>query len=146
ATLNKDFVLRFSTGASRETLARAYTDGEFTVITVEPPSDMRPEHSTECGAGIPRDVVFAIDISGSMKGPKLDAARRALSTALHGLNLGDCFRIMAFDNRLEMFSPRFVEYSDRTLMQADCWIAALEARGGTEILPALTEALAGETP
>jgi Ca-activated chloride channel family protein len=74
------------------------------------------------------------------------AAKAALTAALHGLMPGDRFRLVAFDDRLEVFRAEFVDYTDATLSAADAWIAALEARGGTEMLPAIQNALAGATP
>ncbi len=60
---------------------RACSDGVYTMVIVDPP--------TVPQAVIPRDAVFLIDISGSMEGTKLEAAKQALSAALHGLVSGD---------------------------------------------------------
>lgn len=138
ATLNKDFALRYS-GAAEQLGARAFTDGRYSLVVVEGP--------TGFGApALPRDVVFVIDISGSMHGAKLLAAQRALIAALHALMPGDRFQLLAFDDRLERFAADFTPYDDSSLARADRWVAALRARGGTEMAPALTAALAGGTP
>jgi hypothetical protein len=91
----------------------------------------------------PRDVVFAVDISGSMEGVKLEAAKLAVITALRGLDAGDRFRLIAFDTRIEVFSPRFTDYTQENLAEAERWIRRLRSRGGTEILRPLVEALGG---
>lgn len=136
ATLDRDFVLAFRLGEALG--SRAWTDGVATMVVVEPP---------ELGGDpLPRDAVFVVDISGSMQGEKLDAAKKALIAALHGLVAGDRFQLLAFDDGLERFAPDFVPYDDRSLARADAWVAALEARGGTVMLPALQQALAGEVP
>jgi Ca-activated chloride channel family protein len=137
ATLNRDFVLSFTTADPDHATTRAWTDGRFTAVLVEPPAQALPR-------ALPRDAVFVVDISGSMAGPKMEAAKRALQSALHGLVPGDRFRLIAFDNQVERFRPGFVSYDDRSLAEADRWIGALDARGGTEMLPALEEALGGE--
>jgi Ca-activated chloride channel family protein len=139
ATLDRDFVLAFSTGDDQATAARAWTDGRFTLVTVDPPVVAMPD-------ALPRDAVFVLDISGSMGGAKLDAAKQALTGALHGLVPGDRFLLIAFDDRLEFFQQGFSDYNDRTLAQADRWIGNLSARGGTEMLPAIAAALKGEPP
>lgn len=138
-TLDRDFILEFSTAAAEVVDTRAYTDGAYTVVVVEPPTDL-PDTI------VPRDAVFAVDISGSMAGSKLDAAKAALSSALHGLRLGDRFRLLAFDDRPEVFHTDFLDYTDDNVQAADAWIAALEARGGTAMLEALQECFAGDTP
>ncbi len=136
ATLNKDFILWFAAASTNESALRAYTDGEYTIVVVEPPADASME-------SIPRDAIFLIDTSFSMSGTNMEAAKRALSAALHGLESADRFRLLAFDSELEAFSAEFLEYNDRTLADADHWIKRLVAAGGTEILPAVKESLAG---
>ncbi len=139
ATLDRDFVLWFAAGLPDRPSACAFTDGQYTLVTVEAPGRV-------VAPGFPRDVVLVIDVSGSMEGAKLEAARRAVSTALHGLQLGDRFRIIAFNDRLASFRGKFVKYGNETLLAADTWLAQLDAQGGTEMLPALRAALAGHTP
>ncbi len=139
ATLDRDFILSWTSGEPESVATRAWTDGAHTLIVVEPPAGL-------AAATLPRDAVFVIDISGSMEGVKLRAAKLALRTALHGLAPGDRFRLLAFDDRLEPMSPDFLDYADQTLARADRWIDALRARGGTEMLPALQDALSGAPP
>ncbi|MFT5458460.1 MAG: Ca-activated chloride channel family protein, partial [Myxococcota bacterium] len=139
ATLDRDFVLAFATGEAERPAARAWTDGSYTVVSVEPPTAAFPDP-------LPRDAVFVVDISGSMRGRKMDAAKQALTTALHGLDSGDRFQLIAFDDRIERFSAELVPYDGVALARADAWIAALDARGGTVMAPALQAALAGERP
>lgn len=138
ATLNKDFILSFSTGDDQEASLRAWTDGNYTLAVVEPPLK-------KISDSVPRDAVFVVDISGSMSGAKLDAAKKALITAVHGLLPGDRFKLVAFDDRIELFKKDFVDFNDQTLAAADKWIENLRARGGTEMLPAIKESLSGNT-
>ena len=139
ATLNKDFILEFSTADTAAPVTRAWTDGAHTLVLLEPPSGVVAQ-------GLPRDAVFAVDISGSMQGEKLQAAKAAVLGALHGLRTGDRFKLIAFDDRVERFASDFSVYNDRNLTKADAWIEALESRGGTEMLEAIQESLAGTTP
>ena len=139
ATLDRDFVLEFGTAAAADTEPRAWTDGAHTLVVLNPPSAGFPE-------ALPRDAVFVVDISGSMGGTKMVAAKRALQSALRGLLPGDRLRVIAFDDRVESFHPDFLPFDDATLQRAEAWIGALQPRGGTEMLPPIREALAGETP
>lgn len=139
ATLDRDFILTWTTTSADRTDARAFTDGAYTLVVVNPPGSALP-------APIPRDAVFVVDISGSMDGGKMEAAKRALISALHGLLPGDRFRIVAFDDRVEHFRKTFATYDDASLHAAEAWVARLEPRGGTEMLPAIQSALEDDTP
>jgi Ca-activated chloride channel family protein len=135
ATLNRDFVLAFTTAGADRAASRAWTDGRYTAVLVEPPAGSAPRT-------LARDAVFVLDVSGSMQGVKMEAAKRALTTALHGLLPGDRFRLIAFNHQVTAFRPGFTPYDDRSLADADRWVASLVPDGGTEMLPALQEALA----
>ncbi len=138
ATLDRDFVLRYETAEPDRPALRAWTDGRHSMVLLDPPSDARPP-------AIPRDATYVIDRSGSMRGSKMDAARAALSATLHGLNPGDRFRLIAFDDRLERFGAGngagLLDYDQESLEAADRWIAGIDARGGTRMLPAIQAAL-----
>jgi Ca-activated chloride channel family protein len=161
AQLDRDFVLRFETAAEDRPRLSAWTDGRYCLALVEPPA-------LDSGPSLPRDAVFVLDRSGSMAGAKMDAAKLALSLALHGLAPGDRFMLLAFDNQLDRFawgknqpstasqslaasefelhSDAFVAYDQASLDAADSWVDRIEARGGTEMLPAIQAALGGSTP
>lgn len=134
ATLDRDFVLSVVSGAPSANGVRAWTDGTHTAVVVEPPAVVTPD-------ALPRDAVFVVDISGSMQGRKMAAAKLALKTALHGLMPQDRFLIIAFDNRVEHFRSSFCPVDDGHIAAADAWIDALQARGGTVMAPALKAAL-----
>ena len=140
ATLDRDFVLAVTFGDAESAGARAWTDGTHTVLVLEPPSDALPPT-------LPRDAVFVVDISGSMGGRKMQAAKLALQTALHGLMPHDRFLLIAFDDRVELCKRQFMPVTDDSLAMADQWIDRLRARGGTVMAPALEKALTlGRTP
>lgn len=133
ATCDRDFVLGIWPRAQPRPAVRAFTDGQHTAVFVEPPAG-----SPAC---LPRDAVFVIDVSGSMQGAKLEAARRALAAALHGLSEGDRFRLISFSDDLDEFAKGYTDYGQAALESADAWIARLQTRGGTEMLPAVVAAL-----
>ncbi len=138
ARCDRDFVLALTWADTRAVRTRACTDGGYTLVHIEAP--------LEAPRVLPRDAIFVVDISGSMAGSKMDAAKRALTAALHGLTSGDRFQLIAFDDRIELHAPDFVAYDAGSLAKADRWVAALRPRGGTEMLPAIGEALKGTTP
>lgn len=87
------------------------------------------------------EVVFVIDRSGSMGGSSMDEARTALRLCLRQLREGDRFAIVAFDDSVEAFAPQMVPFTQATLQRADAWLSSVDARGGTEMLVPLMQAL-----
>jgi Ca-activated chloride channel homolog len=91
---------------------------------------------------LPRqDVVFLIDVSGSMDGSSIDEARAALRLGLRHLREGDRFNVLAFNESIHPFSSAPAVYSQSSLERADAWVTALRANGGTELLAPLVEAV-----
>lgn len=93
------------------------------------------------GTRTPLDVVFVLDRSGSMAGTAMVAARKALRLCLRHLRDGDRFGVVAFDDRCDLLASKLQPLGEKTLAQADRWIAGIDARGGTELLQALQAAL-----
>jgi Ca-activated chloride channel family protein len=91
---------------------------------------------------LPREMLFVFDRSGSMGGESIVQARNALRACLRALNPGDSFNIFAFDNFVERLAPTPLPFTQANVDAADRFIAGIEARGGTEIVAALAEALA----
>jgi Ca-activated chloride channel homolog len=138
--LNRDFILRFRIGdddrplVSAVAVADAAGDEGTYVVTVQSPQAPTPP---------PRDVIILLDRSGSMQGWKMVAARRAAARIVDSLSSIDRFTVLAFDNVLEHPDEgNLLPASDRRRYQAVEWLSRLEARGGTEMLPAVERALA----
>ncbi len=109
----------------------------FALITLSPPaSAMGSAHA------IPRDVVFAIDVSGSMNGKKIDQAREAGKQVLHSLSRADRFHFIDFSSDVRSFRNGWTMATSENIRAAERYLDGLEAEGGTNIAGALTEALA----
>jgi len=141
--LNRDFLLRFPVAAAELGTSVLFSPaaegkpGTF-ALTIAPPALE--------GAALPRprDVVFVLDRSGSMSGWKMVAARRAVGRLIDTLLDHDRFVVLAFDDRIEYAphaNPRLVEATNRCRWQMLEWLGMLDARGGTEMGPALEEAI-----
>lgn len=89
-----------------------------------------------------RELLFVFDRSGSMGGASIAQARNALRSCLRALNPGDSFNIFPFDNHVERLAPAPLPFTQASVDAADNFIAGIDARGGTEIVGALREALA----
>ncbi|MBN8229526.1 VWA domain-containing protein [Corallococcus macrosporus] len=88
-----------------------------------------------------QEVVFVVDTSGSMAGDSLPQAQAALRLCLRHLREGDRFNVIAFENSFRSFSAQTVPFTQRTLEQADAWVAGLKAYGGTELLEPMVTAM-----
>ncbi|MCP3102166.1 VWA domain-containing protein [Myxococcus sp. K15C18031901] len=81
-----------------------------------------------------QEVIFMVDVSGSMAGDSLPQAQAALRLCLRHLREGDRFNVLAFQSDFKTFKPNPVPYTQGMLEAADKWVAALDADGGTELL------------
>jgi Ca-activated chloride channel family protein len=87
-----------------------------------------------------RDLVVAIDVSGSMSGEKLAQAKSAVGQLLGSLHEGDRFRLVAFESGVRRFDAGWTAATADGRQRAIDWVNALETGGGTNIAGALDEA------
>ncbi|MEX2216356.1 MAG: VIT domain-containing protein [Phycisphaeraceae bacterium] len=97
------------------------------------------EHDKE--NGIKREVTIVIDRSGSMNGEKLEQVREAALQVVAGLEDGEAFNIIIYNEGVEAFAKEPVVKDDASTKQARDYIKDIKARGGTNIHDALLEAL-----
>ena len=96
---------------------------------------------------IPKDVVFVLDVSGSMYGTKMDQAKEALEYVLDALKNSstadrDRFNIISFSDYVGTFSESGLkEATSDNIGEAESFVDGLEAIGGTNINEALLKAL-----
>jgi Ca-activated chloride channel family protein len=133
---DRDFVLRWMVRRDARPEGAAFVedreDGRYGLVMILPPV---PESAA--GGGLPTETLFVVDVSGSMDGPSIEQARKALLKALDRLRPGDTFNILKFNDLNEPFRERFLSTSGTALDEARAWVRSLVASGGTEILPAL---------
>jgi Ca-activated chloride channel homolog len=89
----------------------------------------------------PTDTLFVVDISGSMDGPSIAAARVALLTALERMGPEDRFAFLLFSDTQRFYADRFLPADRENLGRARRWVERLSTEGGTEIHAALVRAL-----
>jgi len=117
----------------------AYPDpkigGGYFLVMIAPPkpkADAKP---------ILREVTLVIDRSGSMAGPKLDQVKAAALQVIEGLNDGQGFNLIVYNEAVEMFAAQPVIKNTETTQQARDYISALRVSGGTNIHDSVVEAL-----
>jgi Ca-activated chloride channel family protein len=84
---------------------------------------------------IPKDVVFVLDISGSMYGEKIEQAKRALEQVLQMLRSGDRFAIVTFDGQVHNLTGGLLDASERAVWIEN--VRRIQADGMTNIYDAL---------
>jgi Ca-activated chloride channel family protein len=89
-----------------------------------------------------KDVVFVVDVSGSMKGAKLHQAKEALRFGLtQTLSEGDRFNVVAFESRISRLADQMLPVNRSTIERALSFVEELDASGGTNINDSLVAAL-----
>lgn len=93
-----------------------------------------------------KDVVFVLDVSGSMQDEgKIDKARRALQYGIRGLNAADRFNVIAFSGDTRLMESGLVTATEAGRRRGVEWVGGLRPGGGTNINDALVEAM-GQFP
>lgn len=143
--LNRDFVLqwRFATADVRSSMI-VYRDPQgqpYAMLSLVPPK-------RDGYVGAARDVVFVLDRSGSMQGIKMVSAARACAILLSTLGPNDRFAIQAFDNSPEWLTlptlpgraAHWISADEAGIAKGEKFLRSIDARGGTEMDMALSEA------
>ena len=124
---------RASTAAVSVLTHRPDSDPGFALITITPPASN--------SRTTPRDVTFVLDVSGSMRGEKLDQAKAAGHALLSTLSRNDRFRVIDFSTDVNSFRDDFVAATPENIREARRYLDGLRAEGSTNISGALEEAL-----
>jgi Ca-activated chloride channel homolog len=137
--LDKDFQLFYSVGDKDVGLTTlmhrpiSSENGYFTML-ITPKVEISKEHQ------IPRDMVLVLDTSGSMRGVKMDQARKALKYVLDNLSPKDRFAVLNFASGVNHYKDNLVDADQEQLAAGKKWVDKLEATGGTAIDAALKRA------
>jgi Ca-activated chloride channel family protein len=108
-------------------------DGFFVLLAA-------PKVDTRAAQVIAKDVIYVLDVSGSMQGEKIDQAKKALEYVVGQLNPEDRFNIITFSTGVTKYMSGLRPASEKA--EALPFIRAVRAEGSTDINRALLEALA----
>ncbi len=134
---NKDFILRWRVAGPAKRAAVLSTGGSggtFALMVV-------PQAREVQAAPVPKEMVFVIDTSCSMAGPPLDAAKRAMRSAMEQMNPDDTFMLIDFADRASSFHDSPLPNTPQHVGRALAYLAALPASSGTNQLAGLLRAL-----
>ncbi|GFN75597.1 inter-alpha-trypsin inhibitor heavy chain h3 [Plakobranchus ocellatus] len=90
---------------------------------------------------LPKDIIFVLDKSGSMRGRKIEQVREAMHVILSDLKPQDRFNIIAFNNTPENWESGLVQASNLDIIRSKAFIMNITLGGATNINNALLAAL-----
>ena len=138
---DRDFELTWTPAAEKAPSVGLFRervgDADYLLAFITPPAIDLSEQKP-----LPREVIFVIDNSGSMGGTSMVQAKASLIYALGRLQPGDRFNVIRFDNTMDVLFADAVPADSEHLGRARAFVDALQARGGTEMVPAMRAALA----
>jgi Ca-activated chloride channel homolog len=140
ALLDKDFQLFYATGHKDVGLTALMhrplsSDKGYFTLLISPRLKITKRYQ------VPRDLVLVLDTSGSMRGAKMEQARKALKYCLDNLGAGDRFCLINFATTVNRYEDRLLPANAEQIAKAKKWVEDLEATGGTAINDALASAL-----
>lgn len=135
--VNKDFVLNWELQPTTKVQASHFTYAdeqyEYGLITILGPNVDKLK--------VKRNVVFILDVSGSMVGDSLTQAKQSIALAIDDLTPNDYFNLIAFSSHTNPLWQQSQLATNKTKQNALTFLYELEANGGTEIKPALDYAM-----
>lgn len=134
---DRDFILEYRLKGEVMNSGLMLYEGEkenFFQLTVQPPERYEPEDI------LPREYIFALDVSGSMDGYALDTAKKLISSLVSGLRETDRFNVILFSDTVWTLAPNSLEAVKPNIESALQLIEDQKGGGGTELLSALLTA------
>ena len=135
---NKDFVLNWQLKPSQKIQASHFNynadNYQYGLITLMPPTNDELQAK--------RNLVFILDVSGSMVGEAIMQAKQSLALAIEDLQTHDYFNVITFSSESNKLWSESQQATDAFKDEALNYIYKLEANGGTEIKKALDMAFA----
>jgi Ca-activated chloride channel family protein len=135
----RDFILRYRLAGQKIQSGLMLHRGQrenFFLLMVEPPAQVTPEQIP------PREYVFIVDVSGSMHGFPLEVSKELMRNLLGSLRPIDSFNVILFSGAHQLMAPRSVPARPAMIDAAMDLIDRQSGGGGTEMLPAIQEAMA----
>jgi uncharacterized protein YegL len=100
-----------------------------------------PTPRAERSAVAPKDLIIALDRSGSMSGNKIDQAKASLEFVLKNLNAGDRFNVIVYNDTVDRLFENLMANDRANVDKALGMIDRINASGGTNIHDALSAAV-----
>lgn len=138
--VNRDFELTWTPATGKAPAVGLFREkvgeADYVLAFVTPPT-----LEADVPARLPREVILVIDNSGSMSGTSMGQAKASLQFALKRLAPVDRFNVIRFNHTMDTLFSGPVAADAGNVTRAKAYVDALQATGGTEMLPALNAAL-----
>ena len=135
---DRDFILDYRLTGQEINCGLMLNTGEkenFFMLMVQPPERVRAEEIP------PREYIFVLDVSGSMFGYPLDTAKELIGNLVGNLRDSDQFNLILFSDTAVSMAPKSVPATAENIRQAIDLIERQDGGGGTELAPALEQAV-----
>ena len=135
---NRDFILDYKMMGEDISTGMMLNKGEsenFFMLMVQPPERYETEDIP------PREYIFVLDISGSMRGYPLDTAKKLIRNLVSGLRETDTFNLILFAGDSYQMAEKSLPATEENIKRATRLIDHQEGNGGTELAPALKDAI-----
>ncbi len=135
---NRDFILQYQLSGNKiESGLMLYEHGDenFFLLMVQPPKKVIREEIP------PREYIFIVDVSGSMRGFPMDVTKKLLRDLIVNLRPADRFNVMVFAGTSGWMSDISVPANLANIEKAVKFIDNQNGGGSTELLPAMRKAL-----
>jgi Ca-activated chloride channel family protein len=135
---NRDFVVRYRLAGEQIASGLLLFQGQdenFFLYMAQPPQRVETE------AIPPREYIFVVDVSGSMEGFPLNTSKRLLKDLIGKLKPTDLFNVVLFAGDSTVLSPQSLQANPQNIAQAIRLLEQQRGSGGTELLPAIENAM-----
>lgn len=143
---NKDFVLRYNVVGKKPEMALLAHTGDYSgdarrlgkgyfMLMIQPQEDERLTKSP------PREMVFMVDVSGSMRGQPTAKTIEAMRTMLGLCRPIDTVQVITFAGQATKLFDKPVPVDEASIKTALNFTAGLRGRGGTEMLKGIKLAI-----
>lgn len=135
---NRDFILHYRLAGDQIASGLILYQGideNFFLYMAQPPMRVAADEIP------PREFVFVVDVSGSMDGFPLDVSKRLLQDLIGGLRQTDLFNVILFAGDSTALSEVPLPANQENVSRAIQLIEQQRGSGGTEMLPAIQQAM-----
>ncbi|MFM7261291.1 MAG: VWA domain-containing protein, partial [bacterium] len=109
--------------------------GGYVTIVLDPPARVMPSEIR------PRELVFVLDVSGSMNGFPIEKSKALARKAIAGMRANDTFNIITFAGATSVLWSEPKPATDENKRAADDFVNGAYGSGGTEMMTAINTAL-----
>ncbi len=135
---NRDFTLSWKIVGGLDSpivLTHTAPQGNFFFASILPPD------RADDTLAVPREIMFVLDRSGSMKGFKIEQAKALIDATLATLRPSDTFNVLCFSDTSETLWPGPRRATSENLAEARTFYGRSEGSGATRMLDVISTAL-----